>query len=208
MLIKIQPDATVCRYLFTAKSLYMFRVSEHPSSGVLKTVTGTGHNIGTDSSLQRGLIGPRWREVAVPEAAVTVFSTPDDGCCDTRNMYSDFAVNKYLHTVASGWIFINIEWLTTFIALNYLITGSGIIQLRTVMPLSASKGRSLYLKIGNTFQSDRFEFRQAVQRTSLFQSAVSRSPRLLVQGSTNIITFQLVIFEEGSRHFPSVRRHA
>ena len=33
---------------------------------------------------------------------------PDDGCCDTRNMYSDFAVNKYLHTVASGWIFINL----------------------------------------------------------------------------------------------------
>ena len=61
MLIKIQPDATVCRYLFTAK-------------------------------LQRGPIGPHWREVAVPvlwpvpEAAVTVFSTPDDGCCDTRKM--------------------------------------------------------------------------------------------------------------------------
>ena len=50
MLIKIQPDATVCRYLFTAKSLYMFRVSQHPSSGVLKTVTAafsTGHNTGT-----------------------------------------------------------------------------------------------------------------------------------------------------------------
>ena len=42
-------------------------------------------------------------------AAVTVFSTPDDGCCDTRNMQSDFAVNKYLHTVASGWIFIDME---------------------------------------------------------------------------------------------------
>ena len=92
MLIKIQQDATVYRYLFTAKSLYMFRVSQHPSSGVLKTVTtasGTGHNIGTATSLQRGLIGtvpviksvqllpsnfgligtvpirPRWREVAV-----------------------------------------------------------------------------------------------------------------------------------------------
>jgi len=54
---------------------------------------------------------PRCREVAVPlpEVAVTVFSTPDDGCCDTRNIYSDSAVNKYLHTVASGWIFINIE---------------------------------------------------------------------------------------------------
>ena len=24
-------------------------------------------------------------------------------------MYSDFAINKYLRTVASGWIFINIE---------------------------------------------------------------------------------------------------
>jgi len=30
MLIKIQPDATVCRYLFTAKSLYIFRVSTAP----------------------------------------------------------------------------------------------------------------------------------------------------------------------------------
>ena len=60
MLIKIQPDATVCRYLFTAKSLYIFRVSHHPSSGVLKTVTaasGTGHNTGIATSLQRGLIG-------------------------------------------------------------------------------------------------------------------------------------------------------
>ena len=28
MLIKIQPDATVCRYLFTAESFYMFRVSQ------------------------------------------------------------------------------------------------------------------------------------------------------------------------------------
>jgi len=35
---------------------------------------------------------PRWREVAVPvlwpvpEVAVTVFSTPDDGCCDNWSM--------------------------------------------------------------------------------------------------------------------------
>jgi len=65
----------------------------------------------------------------VPEAAVTVistpddgssstdimtctggcgysFSTPDDGCGDTRNMYSDSVVNKYQHTVACSWIFI------------------------------------------------------------------------------------------------------
>ena len=47
----------------------MFRVSQHPSLGVLKTVTaasGTGHNIGTATSLQRDLICARWREVAVP----------------------------------------------------------------------------------------------------------------------------------------------
>jgi len=47
----------------------MFRVSQHPSSGVVKAVTvasGTGHNIGTATSLQRGLIGTRWREVALP----------------------------------------------------------------------------------------------------------------------------------------------
>ena len=37
-------------------------------------------------------IKPRWRGVAVqvvwpvPEAADTVFNTPDGGCCDARNM--------------------------------------------------------------------------------------------------------------------------
>jgi len=41
------------QYLFTAKSLYMFRVSQHPSSGLLKTVTTAS---GTAASLQRGLI--------------------------------------------------------------------------------------------------------------------------------------------------------
>ena len=47
---KVQLDATVCRHLFTAKSLYMFRASQHPSSGVLKTVSATsgiGHATGT-----------------------------------------------------------------------------------------------------------------------------------------------------------------
>jgi len=55
MLIKIQRDVTVCRYLFTAKLLYMFRVSQHPSSGVLKTVTAassTGHTVKYKDSLE------------------------------------------------------------------------------------------------------------------------------------------------------------
>ena len=58
--MKSQLDATVCRYLFIVKSPYMFRVSPHPSSGVLKTVTaasGTGQCIGTTTSLHRGQIG-------------------------------------------------------------------------------------------------------------------------------------------------------
>ena len=58
---------------FTAKALCMFRVSQHPSSGVLKTVTaasGTGHNIGTVTSLQRGLIGTGLCDVIQPDATV------------------------------------------------------------------------------------------------------------------------------------------
>ena len=58
---KIQLDATICRHLFTAKSLYMFRASQHPSSGALKAVTATsgiGHNTGTTASFQRGLLSP------------------------------------------------------------------------------------------------------------------------------------------------------
>jgi len=75
ILIEIQLDATVRGYLFIAKSLYMFQVSQHPSSGVLRTVTaasGTGHNTGTATSLQRGqietigTIWARWGEAAVP----------------------------------------------------------------------------------------------------------------------------------------------
>jgi len=47
-------DATVCRYLFTAKLLYMFWASQHPSSGVLKTVPAACVPI-----------RPCWRGVAV-----------------------------------------------------------------------------------------------------------------------------------------------
>ena len=62
--MKIQLDATEYSPIyFTAKLLYMFRVSLHSSSGVLKTLTavsGTCHNIGTTTSLQRGQIVPIW----------------------------------------------------------------------------------------------------------------------------------------------------
>jgi len=76
---KIQQDATVCRYLYTASLLYMFRVSSAPS-WVQKTVTaafGTGHSNGATTFL-RGLIRPCWRKVValllwpVPKTAITV----------------------------------------------------------------------------------------------------------------------------------------
>jgi len=50
------------------------------STKTVTTSSGTGHDIGTATSLQRGLIRPRWTELAVtvllsvPEDAVTVFS--------------------------------------------------------------------------------------------------------------------------------------
>jgi len=58
-------------------------------SGVAAPIIRSTKNC--NRNLQRGL-RPRWREVAVPvlwpvpEVSVTVFSTLDDGRCDTRNM--------------------------------------------------------------------------------------------------------------------------
>jgi hypothetical protein len=55
-----------------------FGCSSHPSSGVHKTVTAAS---GTATAFLRRGPWPRRRKVfAVPEAAVTVLCTPDDGC--------------------------------------------------------------------------------------------------------------------------------
>ena len=66
----------------------MFRVSQRPSSGVLKTVpaaSGTGNTTFTATPLQSGLIGTASR---------------------SDHFGSSFTVNKYLHTVASvGFLF-------------------------------------------------------------------------------------------------------
>jgi len=90
----------------------MFRVSQHPSSGVSKTVpaaSGTGHTTCTVPLLPPYVVWSGLVVRVVPEAAGTVFDSPDDGCCDTRNMQSSFAVNKYLHTVASVGFFIHTD---------------------------------------------------------------------------------------------------
>ena len=123
---KIQQDATACRHLFTAKfHSTCFGCPLHPSSGVHKTVTaasGTGPSICATTFLQCGLVRPRWRKVvaqilwSVPEAAVTVLCTPDDGCdgfcskkvpacccillvwsCDAQN--HEYKISLYLSTI-------------------------------------------------------------------------------------------------------------
>jgi len=77
----------------------MFRASQHPSSGALKTVTATsviGHNTGTATSFQRGRLRtpePTTLEGSSCTSIMTYtrgsgysYSAPDDGCCDARNM--------------------------------------------------------------------------------------------------------------------------
>jgi len=61
----------------------MFRVSQHPSSGVLKTVTaasGTGHNIGAATSLKRSLIGTGSDQATLEGSSCTSIMTCT-GCC-------------------------------------------------------------------------------------------------------------------------------
>jgi len=89
ILIIVQRDATQSS-LFIILQVHStcFGCQPHPSSGVHKTVTtasGTGHAV-LCSYLPPTWPWPRWREVAaqkiwpVPEAAVTVLCSPDDGC--------------------------------------------------------------------------------------------------------------------------------
>ena len=68
MLMKIQPDATISIFIYCKVILHVSAITA-PIIRSTKTVTaasGTGHNTDTATSLQRGLMGPRWREVAVP----------------------------------------------------------------------------------------------------------------------------------------------
>ena len=68
---------------FTAKSSYMFRVSQHPSSVVLKTVTaasGTGHNIGPATSFQRGQVGTSPDLATLEGGSWTDIMTCTGGC--------------------------------------------------------------------------------------------------------------------------------
>jgi hypothetical protein len=95
-------EGSSCTNIMTCTGGCDYRFST-PDDGCCDT-RNMSSDFAVNKYLHTGLIRPRWRAVAVPvlwpvpEAAVTDFSTPDDGYCDTRNMYSDFAVYKYLYT--------------------------------------------------------------------------------------------------------------
>jgi len=79
---KIQRDVTVCRCLFTTKLLFMFRVSIAPiiRSTSLQLLVQVISHVRATTFRQRGLIR-LWHVIwPVPEAAVTVCCTADDGC--------------------------------------------------------------------------------------------------------------------------------
>jgi len=65
ILIKIQPDATVRRYLFTAKSLYMFRVSTAP---IIRSTQNCNRSLRYRSKLEES------------SSTDIILCTPDDGC--------------------------------------------------------------------------------------------------------------------------------
>ena len=97
----MQPDLLSCKFTLHIPAAHRtivlqnhstcFGCPPHPSSGVLKTVTaasGTGHNIGTATSVQRGQVPtwPRWR-VRLQFLVLLMM-----GAVDTGNMQSDSAV--------------------------------------------------------------------------------------------------------------------
>ena len=74
---KTQRDATVCRCLFNAKLFYMFRVSVAP---IIRSTSNSNCSFWYKSiTCQRNVL--LWHVIRpVPEAAVTIWCTPDDGC--------------------------------------------------------------------------------------------------------------------------------
>ena len=122
ILIIVQRDATQSS-LFIILQVHStcFGCQPHPSSGAHKTLTtasGTGHIFVQllPSSVAKW---PRWRAVAaqkkiwrLPEAVVTVWCTPDDGCgWDPKHVEWTCRIINRLLSVASRWTIINRKWV-------------------------------------------------------------------------------------------------
>ena len=73
-----------------------FGCPSHPSSGAHKTITAAWRSLGGGLLLRYYDLYQRLQ--------LQFYVLLTMGAMDTRNIQSDFAVNKYLHTVASCWI--------------------------------------------------------------------------------------------------------
>jgi len=114
---RIQRDATVCRYSFTAKLLYMFRASIAPITSIWNCSCSLYYR---SYYLERKLpqmwrnkhrssFGhvwgswlPRYYDL-YQRLQLQFYVLLTMGTMDARKMCSNLAVNKYLHTVASRW---------------------------------------------------------------------------------------------------------
>ena len=151
---KIQQESRVCRYLSTAKSLYMFWVSIAP---IIRSTQNCNCSLWYRSQYLSNILRPMWPSTQncscslwyklqylsnnLPALAnghiggrlllryYDLYQRLQLQFCvllmmdamDTRNMQSDSAVNKCLHTVASCWILLiwsydagNREYKTAF----------------------------------------------------------------------------------------------
>jgi len=78
----------------------MFRASQHPSSGALKTVTATsgiGHNTGTATSFLRGLI--RRTDFAVTTSNYALCTPTITNCLQKDAHYSRMLQHKNINPV-------------------------------------------------------------------------------------------------------------
>ena len=118
ILITVQPNATQSS-LFIILQIHCtcFGCYTHPSSGVHKTVTTASDTVQLPPS-NMALAWPRWRAVAaqkkiwrLPEAVVTVWCNPDDGCGrHPKNVEWTFRIINRLLCVASLWTIINMKF--------------------------------------------------------------------------------------------------
>jgi len=97
---------------YSASSLYMFRVSTTP---IIRSTQNCNYSLRycAATSLQRGQVWLRWREVAaqkiwpVPEAVVTILCAPDDGCgWNSKHVEWTCRIIYRLLCVASRWTII------------------------------------------------------------------------------------------------------
>ena len=92
----------------SASSLYMFRVSTTP---IIRSTQNCNHSVRYWPCCAK-LACPRWRTVAtpLPEAVVTVLSTPDDGCgWHLKHVEWTCRMINRLLCVASRWTVIDID---------------------------------------------------------------------------------------------------